>query len=257
MSTVNFTNEQLAIFIKNGNNEYIPELWENCCRLLFKLSHSFYCQDKDRFESCGITPEDMKQECYFIFMRMIEAYDPEKEYLFLTYANYQIKYHLRLILRKGNYADEPLNNCKLLSEPVSEEDEKITLGDSLRDEAAELDILNVDELVYTQQLRHALNQEMNEALTEKEKQLIFLRYYANATYKEIGKAERVSINAVQQRERYALRKLKRHNYATKRLDSFRREITQPRLYRSTGIGSFKNQRASSVELAVEKSVFVV
>lgn len=259
MSTVIFTNEELAIFIKNGKTEYIPQLWENIYRILYKLGNAYYLRFYERCISSGVTLEDIHQECFFVMLDMIKAYLPESEYKFLSYANYQLRKRMRHVLHYGgNFAENPLNVCKSLSESVTGlEDEEITLQDILSDEAAELAYSDIDELVYQTQLHNVLDSEINAVLTDTEKRLIEQRYFQKSTYSEIGRAENITTMAVIEREKRALKKLKRHNYVTKQLDRFRDEIISTQAYRKTGLNSFKNNLASSVELTFEKSVFVV
>jgi len=263
LSTIDLTNEQLAIFIQNGKAEYIPQLWENCCKLLYKLGNAFYLRFSERCFFSGITLDDIHQECFLVMLAMVKAYSPDKEYKFLSYANFQFSNQMRFLLHHGgNYAENPLNLCKSLSESVEGlEDEEITLQDMLKDENAELAYSNIDELVYQSQLHNALMTEINAVLTDKEKRLIEQRFFGNITYKAIGEVEQITSMAVIEREKRALNKLKRHNYVSKRLDSFREEIILSKdisslAYNKTGLNSFKNNLASSVELAFEKSVFI-
>lgn len=259
MSTVSFTNEQLAVFIKNGQIEYIPQLWENVYKMLYKLGNAYYLQFSERCISSGVTLDDIYQECFFVMLNMIKAYSSESEYKFLTYANFQLKKHMRNILHYGgNFAENPLNVCKSLSESVTGlKDEEKTLQDTLPDEAAELAYSDVDELVYQMQLHNALDSEINAVLTDTEKRLIEQRYFQKSTYNKIGRAENITTMAVIEREKRALKKLKRHNYVTKQLDRFRDEIISTQAYKKTGLNSFKNNLASSVELTFEKSIFIV
>lgn len=251
MST--FSNEELAELIKSGQAEYIYQLWEQIQALLYSLACKYYNGLSSRFNACGITLDDLQQECFIIMLNMVEAYQPEKGYKFNTYANYQFKKHLRFLLHiGGNYAKKPLNCCKSLSEPINCDGENLSLSDMLQDEHAELVYYSVDEYYYQKQLRKAIDEEIRETLNETEKRLIYQRYYNNATYSAIGAFEQITTMAVKERERRALLKLKRHNNVSKRLDSFRDEIKTIHLYSSTGVSSFKNNQASSVELTVEK-----
>lgn len=254
LSSAELSNEELAERIKQGEKQYITELWEHCNRLLYLIAFKYYTRLNERFTCCGITLEDLQQECFIIMLNMVQAYDPEKGYKFTSYAEYQFKTHLRSLLRiGGNLAENPLNSCGSLSEPVRGLDnEEITLADTLTDEAAELAYSDVDNVIYQRQLRLALNETMSAALTPEQTRVIVERFYNNRTRSEIGKLENITGSAVSERERTALRNMKRYNAVTKSLESFRAEIITEHAYKYTGLNSFKYSLASSVERTIEQ-----
>ena len=254
LSSVELSNEELAERIKQGEKQYITELWEHCNRLLYLIAFKYYTRLNERFTCCGITLEDLQQECFIIMLNMVQAYDPEKGYKFTSYAEYQFKTHLRSLLRiGGNLAENPLNSCGSLSEPVRGlEDEEITYADTLTDEAAELAYSDVDELVYQSQLRLALNEAMSAALTPEQIRIIVERFYNNRTRVDISELMHTKRSTIETRERNGLRALKRYNAVTKRLENFRAEIITEHAYKYTGLNSFKYSLASSVERTIEQ-----
>lgn len=72
------TNEQLAVLIKQGEQERTPELWENVRKLLYKLSFHQYTAHADLFKQQGLSLEDIQQESYFAMLGAVEAYNPER-----------------------------------------------------------------------------------------------------------------------------------------------------------------------------------
>ena len=226
MSSTELSNEELAERIQRGERQYIATLWEQTNKLLYSYAFKYYTRLSDRFTCCGVTLEDLQQECFIILLNMVKAYDPAKGCKLLTYAKYQFKTHLRSLLRiGGNLAENPLNSCGSLSEPVRGlEDEEITLADTLTDEAAELAYSEADELVYQHQLRLALNEAMSAALTPEQIRIIVERFYNNRTRADISEIMHIKRSTAEARERDGLRALKRYNAVTKRLESFRAEI---------------------------------
>lgn len=255
LSKESITNEELAERAKNGETECIKTLWENIKPLLLMYSYKYYNAYTARFSSCGVTLEDMEQECYFILLKMIEAYQKEKPYKFNTYANYQFKSHLRSILKIGdNYTKEPLNSCISLSEPLPAFDnDNATVEDSITDETAELAFTNNTELVFMQQLRTALNKAMSEALTPEQIRVIVERFYNNQTIAETGRITGVTASQARTIEAKSLKELRRYNNRTAELESFRNEIITTHAYHATGLTSFRYNMSSSVELALERA----
>lgn len=250
LSSAALSNEFLAERIKQGEKQYITELWEQSYKLLYSYAFKYYTRLNERFINCGVTLEDLQQECFIIMLNMVESYDSEKGYKFNTYAEYQFKTHLRRLLRiGGNLAENPLNSCNSLSEPVTGlEDEDITIEDTLTDEAAELAYSEVEELVYQSQLHNALDLAMSERLTEQQAAIITDRFYNNSTLKECGYNNGVSLERVRQIERDSLKRLRISHC----LDGFKEDILTAKAYQGTGLYSFKNIQASSVERTVEK-----
>lgn len=65
------TNEMLASFIRQGgNDELIPILWENVCKLLYMMSDKFYSLHQDSCDSSGIEAWDIKQASYGRFSKL-------------------------------------------------------------------------------------------------------------------------------------------------------------------------------------------
>lgn len=253
------SNEELAILIKQGQREYLPMLWEQVYKLIYRIASNYYSQYNERFISCGICFEDLQQECYFVFLNMIEVYNPEKEYRFTTYAKYQFKHHLnRLLQINGNFAENPLNVCNSLSDSVTGyEDEEITIEDTLTDKEAENDFFNIDDVVFYDELHAALDNSMSEALNDTEIEILNNRYYNGMTLNELANKRGVSGNAIRQREQNALRKLRQHNYISHSLDSFIDELLTDKAlssYRRSSVGFFRNNQASSVETAYESAM---
>lgn len=254
MSTDELSNEKAAELIKDGNREYIPYLWERVNKLLYSLAYKYYTKYYNRFICCGVTDEDLKQECFIIMLNMVYAYDPEKEYKFTTYADFQFKRCLRSLLRiGGNIAEEPLNACTSFFEPITgAEDKALTIGDSLKDEAAELAYSNSENAIFREQLHGVLENIMNKVLTKEQIQALTERYYNNRSLLEVCEIIGCSMYQARTFEKMGLLRLWNYNNTTKSLEPFKDEIISRRAYRANGVQSFKNNQASSVELISEK-----
>lgn len=249
------TNEELAVLIKNGEKEYISELWDQVYKLLYIKLGEYYRRFQNRFIASGVTLEDLQQECYIIMLDMVEAYEPEKGYKFTSYIDFSMKNHLWRNVIKFNRQGvdtKPLNNCFSLDTPMGEDQEETRL-DLLPDETANEGFENINDEIYRQQLHNVLNQAMNDSLTDRQKQVIERRYYKNQTLNQIAAESGSSLGYIGQIEKKALQRLREHNERTAVLEEYRQNILSEYAYKNTGVCSFRNNRASSVEIAVEKS----
>lgn len=133
------TNEQLAAFIQQGNNdELIPILWENVRKLLYMKSERFYRLHKEACSRRGVELWDIKQVSYSAFLEAVKAYNADGGYKFTSFLEYPFKNAVNdlLGLRTSRTANEPLNNCTSLDKPVSDEDGDTTLIDLQEDETS-------------------------------------------------------------------------------------------------------------------------
>jgi len=186
---------------------------------------------------------------------MVEAYEPEKGYKFTSYIDFSMKNHLWRNVIKFNRQGvdtKPLNNCFSLDTPMGEDQEETRL-DLLPDETANEGFENINDEIYRQQLHNVLNQAMNDSLTDRQKQVIERRYYKNQTLNQIAAESVSSLGYIGQIEKKALQRLREHNERTAVLEEYRQNILSEYAYKNTGVCSFRNNRASSVEIAVEKS----
>lgn len=252
------TNEELALLIQQGHKEYITELWENCFKLLYLLSDKFYFAYTDKITACGYTQEDIHQGCFFVLLKMIEAYDPKKGFKFTSYANLHLKqFFNRTVFGYDPTAKRlknPLNSSDSVDVPIrSKKDGSDTdnlIIDKIEDETAELDFECVEDEVCNTELHNALEDGIK-TLSDNQQTVIRERFYNSTTLEEIGGMIGVSSSRAGQLTGEALRELRKYNAKTKRLDSFRDDIIDT-AYGGVGVSAFKNRQASSVESTVER-----
>ena len=253
MST-HFSNEELALCIREGHTEYIPQLWDNTCKLLYKYANKYYSIFSEKCAACGLTSEDLQQECFIVLWEMIKAYDPEKPYKFNTYAEWQFKNHFfRNLLCKANGIERaPLNTASSLDKDIQGfEGEDLTMLDVIPDETAVQAFEDVTERVYHMQLSNTLERAMCKVLTDEQRFVIRERFWNNKTVSHIGRTLQTKDHYAHKLEGEALRALRKYDAKTKRLQAFREQIITEHSYWGTGLWSFKNNCASSVERTVE------
>ena len=249
------TNEELALLIQQGHKEYISELWANCYKLLYGFVEKYYTARPETFIRCGFTLEDLQQDCFFVLLKMVEAYEPDKGYKFTSYAGYQIKNYLtRSVMgydRNTKKITKPLNVSSSIDKPIgSGEDEELTVGSLIKDDNAELAFENVEEDIYRTELHNALEKGL-QSLTYTQRAVIRERFYNSSSLKATAEKVGMTESQAHSNEMYALRNLRAYNAKTKRLENFRADIMDT-AYKGVGFGAFKNKQASSVEFTVEK-----
>lgn len=130
------SNEELAVQIKAGDTACIEQLWQNIYRLLYMLAGRVYTRRRERCAAAGVTLEDLLQECFFVMMRAVDAYDPDAVYPFNAYIRYHMKNTVNTLLgyRTARQQKEPLNTCTSLDmELTGEGDGDLLLGDTIED----------------------------------------------------------------------------------------------------------------------------
>lgn len=169
------TNEMLADCIaKSRNDEYIRILWKNVNRLLYLKADKIYFALKERFMAAGVDENDIKQECYFVFLEAMKAYKPP--YKFVTFLEFPFKKMVSRLL-KGNMKAQELYCLSLESEQY--EDEK-SLSETLADENDDI-VRIVDERMECEIIRAEV-----EKLGDKQKKVIKLYYFADMNDAEIA-----------------------------------------------------------------------
>lgn len=82
------TNEELAVKAKQGDQDAMLKLWEQVEQLVRKLARRRLPADghTSRFDI-----DDLMQAGYIAVTQAVQAFDPEKEFLFTTYLHYHLK----------------------------------------------------------------------------------------------------------------------------------------------------------------------
>lgn len=126
------TNEELMPRAKAGDIEAIQALYDNNIGIMHKLIFRLSISKQDR--------DDFLQECYFVLLKCIDAFEPEKGFKFITYLSKAIT---RMIWRKTNDEKQQPQTVSIY-DSVSNDTDGIELIDTLRDPAAEEFIDNLD-----------------------------------------------------------------------------------------------------------------
>ena len=244
------TNEQLAQLIgQGGNDELLPILWEKMRRLYSLWSDRYYRLNKERCDTCGVMPEDLKQERYLALLESVRAYAnrpaEQENNLFTSYCFYPFKNHAAQLtgIRQGR--NEPLNRpCDSLDRTLTDKegDTDTTVGDLIPDNEAEKPFREIEQSDFCRKVREQVAAVLTEKPTALE--VIERRYYKGETLTEIAADMGVTGERVRQLEREALRLLRK----SKALQNFC-EIS---FFNHTSLGCFRRSGCSSVERIAER-----
>ena len=242
------TNEELAIEIQQGHTEYISELWDQTEKLFVMFCNKWWAVRGERFAECGITLDDLKQECYFVLIDTVAAYDSAKGYKFTSFIKYHMQNRFNALLGYcKNRRREPLNSCTSLDTPITE-DEDYSLLDAIPDSDSERPYEQIDHADYIAKLHKDLEAAMNRKLSEQQKSILLDWYYFRSPFEDIMEKHGLSAGRVRTILRTSCNRLGSDPELRK---LYGNEILQDLLYKRTGLSYFKNSGMSSVEKAVE------
>lgn len=127
-------NEELVKRIQEGQREYLSQLWEQVTDFVRYLADKHLLKYPSHYQQYH---EDMVQQAYFSFLRAVEGYQEGKSG-FTSYLAYHVRNAFNEVLqgRSIRQQNEPLNNALSVDLPLSDT-EDLTLADMLIDETAE------------------------------------------------------------------------------------------------------------------------
>ena len=244
------TNEELVLCIQQGKEEYIPDLWEQVRKLVCMMCVRYYHSKQERCAAAGVDIDDLEQEGYIAVLKAVTDYKPENGWKFSTYLRYHLLSALNNAagLRTNKKGNDITYSSARLDAVVSGTDDSLFLLDTVPDKEAEREFESVEDKLYHEQLRRDLDNAI-EKLQEREKLIITEKYYNEKRMSRIADEQRITLAAVYDREKKALRKLSRDN----RIREYRDDIISRYGYNS-GFGLWKNMGTSSTEYTALKLI---
>jgi len=185
------TNEELAQHIQQGDNGYMPQLWEQVRRFIAGQALRLYNALED---TRGIEPDDLIQQGYFAVVAAVRYYDPARGLKFATYLTRTLKTAFAEALGRRGSKRDALLQARSLDEPLDDSGE-YTLLDTIGDRAGQSNVEEWEESAYNRDLREALDNALD-YLNDRHRQEIRRHYYFGQTYDSIGKLYGVNGNAV-------------------------------------------------------------
>ena len=229
------TNEELAAKAKAGDKAALGQLWEQNRGLLATLFGELVCKAGARMDAMGVTTEDVEQSFFLAVALAVRLYEPERGTLFTSFLKYPVKTVFFDLVgwRTASQKCDPLGRYVSLDEAVCGEDgSETTRSELVPDPAAERQLEDAEEQLYTEQL-HADLEDCIGTLDEHRAAVIRARYFEDKTLSEIGELIGVNTSRVGQLERDAMRKL-RTGRNIQRLRQYRDLIISEHAYHGTG-----------------------
>lgn len=238
------TNEELVVFIQQGDDGLLPELWEQIRRFV-AMKAGMYFNKLENKHGCELA--DLVQSGYLGMVAAVKYFKPEQGYKFLTFLEFTLKNAFREAIGIRNSKRDWLNYCDSLDRPVNE-DGNTTLLDLIGDlTPGEADLGDmVIEDVWNKELRAALDEAMT-ILSKKQHEILTMHYYFGLSIAQIAEIHECSIQNIEQQLLNALDHIYHSKY-NEILAEFLPSRTFPKSpYRRTGYAFWKDTGYSSVE----------
>lgn len=233
------TNEELAQRIQNGENDLLPQLWEQVRRFAAQQANRLVYKLEGQY---GVEADDLISAGFIALYAACETYRPG-EGKFLTWYSFYLKTAFAETCGYKTSKRDPLNDADSLDAPLTD-DTDTTKGDMLADPVDQF--ADAEHKIWLEQLQEAMGKAMD-ALPAEWRDVLHRYYWQGQTLEEIGKATGVNKNNVWLRHGKGLRQLRRtmHRFG---LDQFVEERTP--YYARVGVDSFMGTHTSAVEYAV-------
>lgn len=236
------TNEQLAEFIQQGNEDLKPVLWERVKKLLYMFAGKYYRRYTEYCDRFGVTEWDLKQQAYTAYENSFASYDRSRG-TYAAYLNLMFKNAIRGLFG----GKDPLNFSDSLDRLLDTEDEGSgAVGDLIPDTAAAEAFEEIEESSVAAVVRSAV-----EKLPDRERDIIKSRYFDGLSRPRISADIGMSSERVRQIETTALNRLHKNRDIRRLGDEL--GYSSQRAYHNT-VSSFKRYGMSNVErLAIERA----
>ena len=206
------TNEELAMRIQDGDTSLYAQLWAQTEKLLKMMVNSFFRKNEELIHRRGIELEDLEQTAFLALVYAVKAFDPGKELKFTSYLNYALKKEIRAALdggRRRSAAEDPLNRCVSLYQPIGEEENDLLLHELIQDPAAEAALTAVDDLDEDRRRAQLLWGAVNE-LPEISGKVITARYREGLSFAETAEKHGYDLQEVKSSVRRGIDALRKN-----------------------------------------------
>lgn len=236
------SNEELVAEIQAGAGERMGELWEQVKGLVAWKARHVMTGLEDWGDPRGVELDDLVQSGYLALVKAVGSYE-QKECAFSTWLLFYLKTAFAEATgrrtEKSNM--EPLNQALSLDKPLGDEADGATFGDLVPDHKAAATLTAVEEMVWLEQLREAMEGVLAE-LPDELNTVLRQRYYAQQTLAGVAQRMGTTKERVRKLENQGIRALRHHTLA-KRI----RPFYDFDCYAGTGLSAFRNSGMSVQE----------
>lgn len=238
------SNEELVVEIQAGAVDLMGDLWEQIEKLVKWKATRVINALAGRG---GVEFDDLYQSGYPAMVAAVDSYSPENG-AFSTWYMYHLKtaFAEATGYRTQKGRQEPLNNYTSLDTPLSDDADSDVLMDVIADPAGLLWRDSLEESMWREDLKVALDTAMA-SVPEELQDVLRLRYWDNMTLEAAGELRGVGKERIRQMENKAIRILRRPEN-TRRL----RPFYEFDFYIGTGLGAFR-----STGLSVQERYLVI
>lgn len=246
------TNEELVNVYQNGNRGALAELWVQNTGLVVLWSERFYEWYKGQCVRAGVEFDDLVQAGFLGLVVAADTYRPDSGFKFNTWLRYPVLNAMKdcAHFRSDKQQRDPLQNCLMLDAPVPGSDEELTRGDLTPDKTAEQQLIAAEDRIFMEQLRQVIDSTLL-LLPEPERDAVQRHFLRGMTYNQIAEETGLQADTVRKKCARGLSRLRR-GLSRKRLEPYAAELMDLYAWQGTGLKSFQNSCASSVERAVER-----
>ena len=228
------TNEELAVLIRGGAMEFIPELWEQIEGLV-KWKARRIMAVLDVMPGRGVEFDDLVQSGYLALVEAVSTFDPDAG----TFSGWFMYYLKKAFAAATGYRTkagrmEPLNNALSLDTPLSDESDSDTLLAITEDPNGQVPLQRVEDRLWNEQLHNALELAMS-TLPEQSAEILRLRHYDGLTWAAVGEIQGTTPGRIRQMEREAIRHMRKPS-----ISSALRPFSDFDFYIGTGLGAFQH-----------------
>lgn len=234
------SNEELAVKIQSGETELMGQLWEQLEKMVkWKANHVLVILgDSKRIEF-----DDLFNSGFLALDQAVKGYNPDKG-AFTTWFMLHLKTAFAEAsgYRTKQGQHEPSRYAISFSAPVGDSEDSATLGDFLPDPSQAAMLAGIDENLWRQELRDALERTLS-VLPEASRDIINRRYFQGQTLQEISDDLQISKTTADTRECNALRRIRQSEQAKELIPFFDFDY-----YSGVGLQSFRHSGASVQEI---------
>ena len=159
------TNEELVLMIRAGRDEFIPQLWDQVAKFINYRADKYLLNFPDH---CSFYKDDMINESYEWFLKAIKNYKMGDR-AFISYLTYYLQkaFAIAVFGTQGDRAqNKPLNTAISIDQAINDNGDgygegKITISDTLPDEAAEEAFIKFEEKQYHENVKILLRDGIN------------------------------------------------------------------------------------------------
>ena len=175
------TNEELAVRIQNGEDQYYSELWAQSEKLLFSILSRYL---KALRLPNYISGDDMRQCMYSALRKAVESYNSAKPYKFTSYLKYSV-----INAVKAQMPDNRFEETSANLPVIGKDGEAAEMIDFIEDETAALQFESIEICDMQRQIRQAVS-----ALPDNLRQVIILSFFRGMTYSQMQEITGKSIS---------------------------------------------------------------